>query len=253
VARAHPDPEAVALRAERDALLERVDRLERAEHEQRDLLACIVHDLKNPLSVVASSLDLMREQLGEGAGLVGEALEEANQATHRLRLMIDDLLTMARLQHSAPPLHREAIDLGALLRDVTREYLRAAEDRQIELLSPPGLPVQVTTDRALLLRALQKIVEASLRHTPTRGRVSVAMRAARDVEITVAHTGAPIPVADRPQFFDRLAKVEGPGRARRSGVGLYLSNQAVHALGGAIEIIETPEWPTAFVVHIPAA
>lgn len=263
---AHGIEETNAVIAERDALAARVEELECAERDHRDLLACIVHDLKNPLSVIASSLDLMREQLpavgaesgspqcAAALGLVGEGLDEADLATRRLRLMIDDLLLVARLREVAPTLKREPIELADLLRKVTLEYHRAAQDRQIDLFAQPAQPLRVTTDRTVLLRILQKIVESSLRFTPSRGRVEVAVRAERDVQITVAHTGPAIPEAERKRLFDRLAKADGSRpRTNQSRMGLYFCKQAVNALGGDIEVVETPEWPTTFVVHIPAA
>jgi signal transduction histidine kinase len=168
--------------------------------------------------------------------------------------MIEDLLLISRLEESALQLHPEPIPLSELLREVFGEYGRRAAAKQVELLGPRRTDTHVTADRALLQRVLENILDNSLRYTPAHGRVGVAMAMRVDaaVEIAVSNTGPPIPPADRERIFEKFARGHESGESRgNAGLGLYFCKRAVEALGGHIEVTETPEWPTSFVMRLP--
>ncbi|HEY6459688.1 MAG TPA: hybrid sensor histidine kinase/response regulator, partial [Polyangiaceae bacterium] len=226
--------------------------LERLQREQRELMAFIVHDLKTPLSIVWSSVEFA--QTSRNGDAVKDALEDAAQGTRRLRSMIDDLLIVSRLEESAFLLHPERVPLSELLGTVARDYLRRAQERKVDLHAAEDTKLSIQTDRTLLQRVIENILDNSLRYTPAHGQVDIAARAGREVEIVVSNTGPSIPEADRQRIFEKFARLEQTGVARgNAGLGLYFCKRAVEALGGQIDVVETPEWPTSFVVRLPAA
>ncbi len=242
-----------ALRRSNEELAARAGALERLQREQRDLVAFIVHDLKTPLAVVWSNVDFAREQLQSGSLTLRDALDEANRASRRLRGMIDDLLTMSRLEESEFPVNLESISLSDLLREVVHEYVQIADEKQVQLLTPEHARGQVRADRTLLQRVLENILDNSLRHTPAHGRVAVATRVDADVMIAVSNSGPSIPAAERVRIFEKFARLDKRALVRgNAGLGLYFCKRAVEALGGNIEVTETAEWPTSFVLHLPA-
>jgi two-component system sensor histidine kinase/response regulator len=237
-----------------DELAARNTALELLQREQRELTAFVVHDLKNPLAALWADLEFARERVSSDDAALEEALEDASLASRRLRAMIEDLLLISRLEESALQLHPEAIPLSELLREVFGEYGRRAAAKQVELLGPRRTDTHVTADRALLQRVLENILDNSLRYTPAHGRVGVAMATRLDdaVEIAVSNTGPAIPPADRERIFEKFARGRGSGESGgNAGLGLYFCKRAVEALGGHIEVTETPEWPTSFVVRLP--
>jgi signal transduction histidine kinase len=241
-------------RRSNEELQTRNEALERLQREQRDLIAFIVHDLKTPLAVVWSNVDFAREQLQGGSVPLRDALEEANRASRRLRAMIDDLLTMSRLEESEFPVNLESISLSELLREVVQEYMQIADEKQVQLLTPEHTGGQVRADRTLLQRVLENILDNSLRHTPAHGRVALATEVDADVMIAVSNSGPAIPPAERVRIFEKFARLDKRALVRgNAGLGLYFCKRAVEALGGNIEVTETAEWPTSFVVHLPAA
>ncbi|MBV9946570.1 MAG: hybrid sensor histidine kinase/response regulator [Myxococcales bacterium] len=242
-----------ALRSLNDELATRNTALERLQREQRELMGFIVHDLKNPLSVVWSSVEFAQSELHGESSMLTDALKDASDASRRLRSMINDLLTISRLEEADLPLRLELVSLSELLGEVLREYARRAEAKNVELLTPARLSASVTADRTLLQRVIENILDNSLRYTPEHGRVSVAMRESDHVEIAVSNNGPSIPPSQRARIFDKFARLEGASVARgNAGLGLYFCKRAVESLGGRIEVTEAPEWPTSFVVHLPA-
>ncbi|HEY1696010.1 MAG TPA: hybrid sensor histidine kinase/response regulator [Polyangiaceae bacterium] len=225
--------------------------LERLQREQRELMAFIVHDLKTPLSIVWSSVEFA--QTSRNGDAVKDALEDAAEGTRRLRSMIDDLLMVSRLEESAFPLHTERVPLSELLGTVARDYLRRAQERKVDLHAAET-KLAIKTDRTLLQRVIENILDNSLRYTPAHGQVDIAARAGREVEIVVSNTGPSIPEGDRLRIFEKFARLEQTGVARgNAGLGLYFCKRAVEAMGGQIDVVQTPEWPTSFVVRLPAA
>jgi len=242
------------LRRTNDELQTRNEALERLQQEQRDLVAFIVHDLKTPLAVVWSNVDFAQDQVGASPVPLRDALHEAGRATRRLRSMIDDLLTMSRLEESEFPVRLESISVPDLLHDVVREYTQIADDKHVELLRPSEVRGRVRADRTLLQRVLENILDNSLRHTPAHGRVALNASVERDVVIAVSNSGPSIPASERIRIFEKFARLDKQAVVRcHAGLGLYFCKRAVEALGGNIEVTETPEWPTSFVMHLPAA
>jgi signal transduction histidine kinase len=227
--------------------------MEQLQREQRELMAFIVHDLKNPLSALQTNLEL----IGDEPALrppAREALGESMEDSRRLRAMIEDLLVVSRLEESAFPIRLETTAIGELLQDVLREYVRRAENQRVQLHGVAPRDSQVKTDRALLRRVIENILDNSLRYTPANGRVRVAARLGDGVEITVSNTGPSIPLAERARIFDKFSRIEGRTQSRSNvGLGLYFCKRAVTSLGGQIEVTETTEWPTSFVVRLPTS
>ncbi len=234
-----------------DALAERNAALERLRREQRELTAFVVHDLKNPLAVaqmnVAWALESAESTLAEG-------IVDANEALGRLRRMIEDLLVIARLEHAELPLRREVVAVGRLLDEVARAHARAVADKRIELRVAAREDVQVAGDPAILRRLVENVVENAIRHTPVQGRIALAVRQEGPVEIAVANTGRPIPIDERDRIFDRGARgADAPAGAMNVGLGLYFCRRAAEVHGGAIHVRQSDEYPTSFVIRLPAA
>lgn len=240
------------LRDSRDQLASRNDALEQLQREQRDLIAFVVHDLKNPLAAVDANLQFLNRELKTSSEDVREALAEAHQSGRRLGKMIEDLLLISRLEEAKFPLRIETIKVAKLLRELVTTYRQRAEEQSV-LIDPPMLAdVEVHADRTLLQRVLENILDNALRHTPRNGKVGFAAREDGNVTIAVSNTGPSIPVEARSRIFDKFARGSDLGTAANAGLGLYFCRRAVEAHGGAIEVVETADWPTSFLLHLPS-
>lgn len=244
-----------ALAASHAALAERHASLERLQREQRELMQFLVHDLKNPLSVVHTNLSWAEAELAGAGGdpdVVG-ALGDATEATRRLHRLVNDLLTVSRLEESAFPLCLQSVAVADLMRDIASVYARRASDRQVGLALPRlDRDPRVRADVALLQRVLENLLDNALRYTPAAGRIAVDVRDEAGVRIAVSNTGPAIPPGERRRVFEKFSRGEGErATGGNAGLGLYFCKRAVEAQGGAIEVVETPEWPTSFVIRLP--
>ena len=101
-------------------------------------------------------------------------------------------------------------------------------------------------------RVIENILDNSLRYTPEHGRVGIDMRFDHCVEIAVSNTGPSIPPSDRKRIFEKFARLDNSGLGRgNAGLGLYFCKRVIESLGGQIEVSETPDWPTSFILRLP--
>jgi two-component system sensor histidine kinase/response regulator len=241
-----------ALRRVNGELESRNASLDRLSREQRDLTSFVVHDLKNPLAAVSTNLEFSRDRVGgDRKEEVNEALGDAAVACTRLRSRIDDLLVISRMEDMGSSAQIELVVLGDLLRDVFSEYARRAASTQVEFLRPQHTGARVMADRTLLQRVFENILDNSLRYTPAHGRMGIAACINGQTKIAVSNTGPSIPPSERHRIFEKFVRGDKSAARGNAGLGLYFCKRVIEGLGGHIEVIETPEWPTSFVMSFP--
>ncbi len=241
----------VELKASRDELERRHRALEQAQRDHRELTAFVVHDLKNPLSIAYSGLDWVSERIPASQGEIGQAIADAREATTRLRYMIEDLLTISRMEESDFPLQRELLSVTRFLRSVVQGFAARAQQNDIVLVPPPEQAVEVVADQRLLRRVVENILDNAFRYTPAKGRIAVSVRPG--VEINVSNDGPVIPPPERLRIFEKFKRGSGERViAGNAGLGLYFCKRAVEAHGGEIDVISTQDWATSFRISLPA-
>jgi two-component system, sensor histidine kinase and response regulator len=237
------------LKTVRDELDVRKRELFNVHQDQRKFVETLVHDLKNPIAVVHVNLAWLIDRIGERQPEYAEALADAQDGIARLQKMADDMLTVGMLEQAALPLKRESIRVSDLLNQVIKAHEREAVARNVSLSLSLDENVRVVGDSSLLRRAVTNLLESSLRHTPSSGRVELSARVGEGVEITVSNTGHPLPAEEKAQLLDR-SQGSGP-RSPPGGLGLYFSKRAVEAHDGQIDVVESAEWPTSLVMRLP--
>ncbi|MDA2811614.1 HAMP domain-containing sensor histidine kinase [Nocardiopsis sp. RSe5-2] len=224
-------------------------RLEAAQRTQRRFVADAGHELRSPLTTLTGIVELARR---DGGRIPPEALSSAEGELGRIRLLVDDLLLLARADESGLGLRREEVDLDDVL-EGERVRLRstgAAEGVHVAALLEP---VKVVGDRDALARLARNLADNAVRHARTG--VELEVRAEDDgwAVITVRDDGPGIPPEDRERVFERFVRLDS-GRGRASGgTGLGLSIVAAIARehGGSAAAGEGPRGGAAFTVRLP--
>ncbi len=243
--------------------LARVDRLgtEKAQLEEllllrEELANMIVHDLRNPLSVISGGIQLL-ESLSRGSGSEAEAILSAmDRAARRMKHLVDTLLDIARLEAGKMALQLTRVDVGALVAESAAEQQSFAQARNIALTSQAPAGLYLSADADVLQRVLTNLLDNALKFTPEGGRVWVEVQPDADgVQIAVADSGPGIPPEERERVFEKFTQLKSQQGARHgSGLGLTFCRMAVEAHGGRIWIEDGPGGVgSRFVVALPAA
>ncbi|GAA0898544.1 MULTISPECIES: sensor histidine kinase [Streptomyces violaceusniger group] len=226
-------------RSETDQLAEAVNRAfdaqARAEATVRSLAADTSHELRTPLSTISGWLDLHRQ-----GGLTGPRLETAlghiENEVGRMRLLVEDLSLLARLD-AGRPIEQEPLDLTALAASVVEDARVIYAARSITLTATG--PARVTGDAARLQQVLRNLVGNAVQHTPAQAAVHVTVTTTPGyVQVSVADDGPGIAHDDLPRVFERFWRAEA-SRSRSyggSGLGLAIVEAIVHAHHGHVSV-----------------
>jgi heavy metal sensor kinase len=230
-----------------------IDRLQKAIEEMRRFTADAAHELRTPLAVLRSGIDVAL-RAPRTAQEYRQALEAAADEADRLTRLADQLLFLSRQAAGMMQLDREEMRLDALVKDVAEQFAGRTEEAGVTLVVEPLDPWTVRGDDIRLSQVFYNVLENAIKYTPRGGRVSVRGRAVdHQVTIEVEDTGIGIPPEHVPHVFKRFYRVEQSRNLERggSGLGLSIAQSAIEAHGGTISIQSTPERGTLVSIELP--
>ena len=222
-----------------------------ALRRQREFAADASHELRTPLTVIRSSIEYLRRHRDEPVSQVGTALEDIDDEVRHMTSMVEDLLILARSDSGAVALEHVPIDLGDVAADGASALGKPATRRGVRVHVDPQ-PAVVDGDPARLRQLVMILVDNAIRHSPTDGLVSVAVRAeGGGASLVVEDDGPGIRPDDLPHVFERFYRApDAPGGG--TGLGLAIAKWIVDRHGGQIEATNRTEGGARFVVRLPA-
>jgi signal transduction histidine kinase len=234
IALAGPDDELTRMAGTFDAML---DRLDRAFSSQKEFLAQTSHDLRTPLAVIRSNLDVTMSDPDSDVDDWRSTGEIALRASERMTKMIDDLLAAARLEVRAPTL--VTVDLAGIAKQVAEEAAARVVERGSNVTISAGAAL-VAADRTALLRAVGNLVDNALRLSPEDSTLSIGS----------GHIGGwgYVFVADRgPGIDPEVARGERPVK----GLGLSIVREIVRLHRGEVDAVQRPHGGSVVAMWIP--
>jgi signal transduction histidine kinase len=228
-----------------------------ATQAKSDLLAVISHDLRTPLNSIIGYAELLimgvPEPLHEGSR---ERVERIRAGARHLLQLIDQLLTLSRLDAGREEAHLEDMDGAELVREVGVVVEPLAQERELEFrIDLPEEPIPMRSDPGKLRQVLVNLSANAVKFTDS-GHVRIEARPPEDgrVIFRVEDTGRGIPAEHLGNIFEPFWQVDPARRAVDGGTGLGLSvvRRLVELLGGDIQVESEVGRGTAFTVTLPA-
>jgi two-component system, OmpR family, sensor kinase len=241
----------IALNAMLDRLERAFSQREASENRLRRFLADASHELRTPLASIRGYAELFRMGAARDPEEVEKAMRRIEDEAARMGVLVEDLLTLARLDEVAEAPH-VPVDLSALSEDAVSDARATAPDREIALAAEAGTTVR--GDAHQLRQVLANLLRNALVHTPagTGIEVSVANGDGR-VRLQVRDHGPGLPTDDPNALFERFWRAEGGRERGRAGAGLGLAIVAaiVDAHGGSVGAANAPDGGAVFSVELP--
>jgi two-component system, OmpR family, sensor kinase len=225
---------------------------ERSEQRLRQFLADASHELRTPLTSIRGYAELYRSKVASEPADVDKAMRRIEDEATRMGVLVEDMLTLARLDETAAAPH-ERVDLAALARDAVDDARATDPAREITASAPEAAPVEGHPDQ--LRQVLANLLRNALVHTPPGTPIDVTVEAADGrARLEVRDHGPGLPADDPSVVFERFWRAEGGRERGRGGAGLGLAIVAavVDAHGGEVSASNAPGGGASFVVRIPA-
>jgi len=224
---------------------------------QERLVSVWAHELKTPLTVVQSYLEILTTDLDEG--LSDEQLsflKITKESVHRLRRLVLDLVDLIGFRSGHLSVETAPVDVAILLDEVIEEMQSLAKNAEIELIHErPAVRVAVRADADRVRQILRNLIDNSFKFTAPGGRVTVRTRVEREwVIIDVVDTGVGIHAADVDRIFEEFVQLKHQGirrKQRGTGLGLAISQRIAEAHGGAIEVESEIDEGSVFSIRLP--
>jgi len=198
----------------------------------------VSHELRTPLHSIRGFIQLLLNDKVTDPDTRKECLSMALKETQRLSRLIDELLSLSRVETGQLEMNRTRVHMGDVVREAVATLEPRAEEAGVTLRThiASDLPV-VAGDPDRLTQVVRNLVDNAIKFTDRGGRVDVtAQQAGDEVLVEVKDTGVGIAEEDLPHLFDAFYQVEKPaGRVQQGlGLGLYICKQIVQAHGGRI-------------------
>jgi two-component system phosphate regulon sensor histidine kinase PhoR len=233
--------------------------LRRAEEMRADFVANASHELRTPLAALSGFIETLQGPARDDATARQRFLAIMQAQATRMARLIDDLLSLSRIELNAHLRPDKEVDLVAIIRQVADGLQMLARDRGVEVkVTAPSKTLAVLGDRDELLRVYENLVENALKYAASGKRVDIALSIAdaaggREARVAVRDYGPGIAPEHLPRLTERFYRVDvADSRAQGgTGLGLALVKHILNRHGGRLTIDSVMGQGATFTSHLP--
>ena len=238
-------------------VLHDVTHLRKLETVRQDFVANVSHELKTPLAAIQATVETLLDGAMHDTDHNVRFLERIRESADRLHRLVQDLLTLGRIESSQAPLDLEPIALQAAVDACISRHAQRAQTKDLRLIPQPAQePVAALADEEALAEILDNLVDNAIKYTPAGGTITLSWLGDNgEAILQVADTGVGIPEKDLPRIFERFYRVD-KARSRElggTGLGLSIVKHLVQALHGGIAVESQLGEGTTFTIRVPCA
>jgi len=240
-----------------EAMVLMLSRLQESFIQQKEFLANATHELKTPVAVLKSTLQLMLQR-PRAAEEYRTGLERCLEDLDRLERLVQGMLRLGRAEQWARGALRRnlhPVDVAATCQEAAERIRGLAEAKRVEIRLSTNGAVAVKADPDDLQLVWTNLLENAVRHSPEGESVEIGVtrKTSHLVQVVIADHGRGIAANELPHIFDRFYRGD-PSRTRATGgfgLGLAISKVLVEAYGGTIRAESASEQGTRMTVELP--
>jgi two-component system phosphate regulon sensor histidine kinase PhoR len=228
-------------------------RLKQLESARQEFVANVSHELRTPLSLIKGYVETLLDGARDNPEVAAKFLQTIDRNAERLKLLIEDLLTISELESGRVKLNLQAVSLSPVVGKVFEDFKTRADAKSMKLINQaPDLAVRADADR--LEQVLGNLVDNAIKYGRAKGTVTIGGNA-RDggqVEVFVQDDGPGIPPEALERVFERFYRVD-KARSREqggTGLGLAIVKHIVQNHGGRVWATSEPGHGTTFYFTI---
>ncbi|KTE89518.1 PAS domain-containing sensor histidine kinase [Desulfitobacterium hafniense] len=211
---------------------------ERLEQTRREYVANVSHELRTPVSALRALSETLADGMVSDEETKNRYYHHMLHETMRLTRLINDLLTLSRLQSHTEPVHTEAFLINEVTGSVAERYKPLAQKKGLRFdYSPLVHDLKVMSNMDLVEQVLIILLDNAIKYTQSGGRISLGTVFDKDrVKVSVADTGMGIAPEDLPHIFERFYKADKAHSTQGTGLGLAIAFEISQRLGEEIYV-----------------
>ncbi len=241
-------------RAISEAYNKTLKRLRQLDDSRQQFVSNVSHELKTPITSIRVLADSLMSQEDAPVELYREFMADISEEIDRESQIIEDLLTLVRLDKSSTELNVTQININELLEGTLKRLRPIARQKNVELILESFRPVLAEVDKTKFTLAISNLVENAIKYNDQDGWVKVSLNADHKFfYVKVADNGIGIPEEAQEHVFERFYRVD-KARSREAGgtgLGLAITRSIVYSHHGAIKLYSRENEGTTFTVRIP--
>ena len=232
-----------------------VSHLRKVEKMRRDFVANVSHELRTPLSIFRGYLETLLDDPNQPPGELLRILEIMERHSDRLNALVEDVLSLARLESPGMELNLSEINLPEFLHGIMRDWEKRFATKKLKShLNFPGTLPHLHADETRLQELIYNLLDNAVKYSKPGG--TVFLRAESEdasVRISVADQGPGISPDDLPRIFERFYRADKSRSTEQSGTGLGLSivKHIAQLHGGSVEAKSELGKGTTITVSLP--
>jgi two-component system, sensor histidine kinase and response regulator len=230
------------IKAAKNKLESENQELKELNESKEAMMHMIVHDMKNPLTVVMGALSLALGPRYELSDELLDLLRGSNIQAIKLRAMIDDILTMSKMKAKEIVLETTAIDVVSLVQQSVMLMNATMGNKKVNLIFEPAVSeVMVNVDFQMIERVINNIINNAIKYAPVDSNIEVEVtQTEKEAQVHVCNYGEAIPEKYHKKIFEMFGRANPEDkRIEGTGLGLAYCKLAVEAHGGEI-LVESP-------------
>lgn len=231
-----------------------VTQLKRLEMLRRDFVADVSHELKTPLTVVQGYLEMLDDPAQIPPAMLEKAVQQMNAQSTRMTNLVEQLLTLSRMETPTDEVFDHVVDVPALLVDLRNEAhkLNTKKQHQIDF---SVAPIQVYGKENLLFSAMQNLIHNAIHYTEPGGMLQVDWsETSAGIEFRVTDNGPGIAPAHVSRLTERFYRVDSDRNSTSggTGLGLAIAKHAIEHHHAQLNIRSTPGHGSCFSFVVPS-
>ena len=197
--------------------------LEHTDELRRDLLANVSHDLKTPLTMIKGYAEMIRDLNYNNEKKRNANLNVIIEETERLNILVEDILTLSKIQANKDTINKEEFDLVALINNIIKRYsiYKETEGYNFELNMPDE--VIIKADKKKIEQVIYNLINNAINYTGDDNKVIINVIAGKKIRVEIKDTGKGIKEEDLPHIWEKYYHSKKKHKRNVIGTGIGLS------------------------------